>query len=275
MEGCGLKEIRLVNPVSESEKLLSLDYKSASQLFQSYSIEQQLAIIEATREPKKREELYYLAPDCTELVQKSRTEDILQIIHTMLGTGLTGGFLSAISAEQFEEMLDMTIWHDGKLDEEALNNWVGELAECNEEDLERLLPQIDIAVLAQMLRGKVDVSDESVDGMNPKTYKGMLAEAGILDLNALEYENEHVRLIMETIWRADEDYFRRILYELFAEEDEFGLESDGLEFLRAKEGRDERVQKRDEDIGIFIDEDEMFEEVDLDNLELEEEDDDG
>ena len=59
MEGCGLKEIRLVNPVSESEKLLSLDYKSASQLFQSYSIEQQLAIIEATREPKKREELYY------------------------------------------------------------------------------------------------------------------------------------------------------------------------------------------------------------------------
>lgn len=269
-----MKEIRLVNPVSESEKLLSLDYKSASQLFQSYSIEQQLAIIEATREPKKREELYYLAPDCTELVQKSRTEDVLQIIHTMVGTGLTVGFLSAISAEQFEEMLDMTIWHDGKLDEEALNNWIGELAECDEDDLERLLPQIDIAVLAQMLRGKVDVSDESVDGVNPKTYKGMFAETGILDLNALEYENEQVRLIMETIWRADEDYFRRILYELFAEEDEFGLESDGLEFLRAKEGRDERVQKRDEDIGIFIDEDEMFEEVDLDNLEWEEDDDD-
>ena len=267
-----MKEIRLVNPVSESEKLLLMDYKSASQLFQSYSTEQQLAIIEATREPKKREELYYLAPDCTELVQKSRTEDVLQIIHTMLGTGLTVGFLSAISAEQFEEMLDMTIWHDGKLDEDSLNNWISELAECDEEDLERLLPQIDIAVLAQMLRGKVDVSAESVDGVNPKTYKGMLAEEGILNLEALEYENEKVRLIMETIWRADEDYFRRILYELFAEEDEFGLESDGLEFLRAKEGRDERVQKRDEDIGIFFDEDEMFEEVDLDNLEWEDDD---
>lgn len=267
-----MKEIQLVNPVSESEKLLLMDYKSASQLFQSYSTEQQLAIIEATREPKKREELYYLAPDCAELVQKSRTEDVLQIIHTMFGTGLTVGFLSAISAEQFEEMLDMTIWQDGKLDEETLNNWISELAECDEKDIERLLPQIDIAVLVQVLRGKVDVDDEPIGDLNPQTYKGLFAEEGILNLEALEYENEQVRLIMETIWRADENYFTRILHELFAEEDEFGLESDEIEFLRAKEGRDERVQKRDEDIGIFIDEDEMFEEVDLDNLELEDDD---
>ena len=175
-----MKEIRLVNPVSESEKLLLMDYKSASQLFQSYSTEQQLAIIEATREPKKREELYYLVPDCIELVQKSRTEDVLQIIHTMFGTGLAVGFLSVISAEQFEEMLDMTIWQDGKLDEEALNNWIGELAECDEDDLERLLPQIDIAVLAQMLRGKVDVSDEPISDVNAKTYKGLFAQEGIL-----------------------------------------------------------------------------------------------
>ncbi|MFQ6041545.1 MAG: DUF6178 family protein [Candidatus Poribacteria bacterium] len=267
-----MKAIRLVDATSEGEKLLSLDHKSASQLFQSYSTEQQLAIIKAMREPKKREELYYLLPDSTELVQKSETEDVLQIIHTMFGTGLTIGFLSAISAEQFEEMLDMTIFRDGKLDEEALSIWIGELAECDEKDLERLLPQIDIAVLVQMLRGKVDVSDEPIAGVNAKTYKGQFAEEGILNLNALEYENEQVRLIMEAIWRADEDYFMRILYALFAEEDEFGLESDEVRFLRAQEERDERVQKRDEEIGISIDEKKMFEEVDLDNLELEDED---
>ena len=267
-----MKEIRLVNAASEGEKLLSMDYKSASQLFQFYSTEQQLAMIEATREPQKREELYYLAPDCTELVQKSKTEDVLQILHTMFGTGLTVGFLSAISAEQFEEMLDMTIWRDGKLDEAVLDDWVGELAECDEEDIERLLPQIDIAVLVQMLREKVDVSDEPVAGVDARTYKGLFTQEGILDLNALEYESEQVRLIMETIWRADEDYFMHILHELFAEEDEFGLESDEVKFLRAKEERDERVQRRDEDIGIFIDEEEMFEKVDLDNLELEDDD---
>ncbi|HIE26821.1 TPA: hypothetical protein EYP66_06005 [Candidatus Poribacteria bacterium] len=267
-----MKAIRLVDVTSEGEKLLSLDYKSASQLFQSYSTEQQLAIIKAMREPKKREELYYLVPDSTELVQQSKTEDVLQVIHTMFGTGLTIGFLSAISAEQFEEMLDMTIFRDGKLDEEALNTWIGELAECDEEDLKRLLPQIDIAVLVQMLRGKVDVSDEPIAGVNAKTYKGQFAEEGILNLNALEYENEQVRFIMETIWRADEDYFMRIMYELFAEEDEFGLESYELEFLRAKEERDERIHKRDEEIGISIDEEEMFEEVDLGNLELEDDD---
>ena len=268
-----MKEIRLVNATSEGKKLLAMDYKSASQLFQSYSTEHQLAIIEATREPKKREELYYLAPDCTELVQRSKTEDILQIVHTMFGTGLTVGFLSAISAEQLEEMLDMTIWRDGKLDEETLNAWIAELAECDEEDLEILLPQIDVAVLVQMLRGKVDVSDEPIADVNARTYKGLFAQEGILNLNALECENEQVRLIMETIWRADEDYFMRIMYGLFVEEDEFGLESDEMAFLRSREERDERVQKRDEDIGIFIDEEEMFEEVDLDDLDLEEEDD--
>ena len=267
-----MKEIQLVNTAAEGEKLLAMDYRSASQLFQSYSTEQQLAIIEATREPRKREELYYLMSDCTELVQKSKTEDVLQIIHTMFGTGLTIGFLSALSSEQFEEILDMTIWRSGKLDDESLNAWISELAECDEEDLERLLTQIDIAVLVQMLRGKVDVSNEPIADIDARTYKGMFAQEGILNLNALEYENEQVQLIMETIWRADEDYFMRLMYELFAEEDEFGLESDGLEFQRAKEMRDERTEKRDEEIGISIDEEEMFEEVNLDNLDLKDDD---
>jgi hypothetical protein len=107
--------------------------------------------------------------------------------------------------------------------------------------------------------------------VDPKTYKGLFAEEGILNLNGLEYETEQVQLIMEALWRADEDYFMHILHELFAEKDEFGLESDEVEFQRSKEERDERVRRRDEEMGISIDEEEMFEDVDLGNLDLEDE----
>ncbi len=263
-----MKEIQLVDPASEGEKLLVMDYKSAMKLFQSYSLEQKLSIIEATREPHKREELYYLVPDCTELIQNSKTEDVLQILHTMLGSGLACGILSAISAEQFEEIVDITIWHDGKLDEESLNMWIGELGGCDDEDLARLLPQIDIAILADLLRGKVELRNEPMGELNPQTYKGLFAEEGILGLEALEYENEQVQLIMETIWNADQDYSMRLLYEIFAQEDPYQEEQDGLAFLRMQEEREKRIRARDEEAGISIDEEEMFETVDLENLEL-------
>ncbi len=261
--GCRLKEIRLLRELkSEGERLLAMDYISGSQLFQRHPKEQQLAIIEATRDPKKREELYYLVPDCTELIQQSRAEDVLQILYTMLGTGLSTGILSAISPEQFEEIFDISTWHEGKLDEETINLWIGELAECGQEDLERLLPRIDIRILAQMLRSKIDLSDISIDGVNPQTYKGMFAETGIIDLNAIEYDDEQVRFIMETIWAADEDYFRQLLYELFAQEEEGPAEP--LEW--AKEERDIRIRERDEEVGIDVAEEDLFTDVDLENL---------
>ena len=273
--GCRLKGIRLLRQLeSEGEKLLAMDYKSAFQLFQSYPQEQQLAIIEATRDPKKREELYYLVPDCTELVRESKVEDVLQIIDLVLGTGLSVGILSAISSEQFEKIFDISAWRDGKLDEQRINLWIGELAECEPEDLEKLLTHIDISVLAQMLRGKVDLSDISIDGVTPQTYKGMFAETGIIDLNAMEYDNEQVRFIMETIWSADEDYFRQLLHELFAQEEE-EEEEEGekykdrarkIEFERAQERRDRRIRERDEEAGIDVDEEELFTYVDLENL---------
>jgi len=255
---------------SEGERLLAMDYKSASQLFQRHPQEQQLAIIEATRDPKKREELYYLVPDCTELIQRSKTEDVLQILYTMLGTGLSAGILSAVSPEQFGEIFDISAWRDGRLDEEKVNLWIGELAECEPEHLERLLPRIDIRILAQMLRGKVDLSSVSIDGVNPQTYKGMFAETGIIDLNALEYDDEQVRFIMETIWSADEDYFRRLLYELFAQEEEeseeYAERAEKISLEWAKEVRDRKIRERDEEAGIDVAEEDLFTDVDLENL---------
>ena len=95
---------KLVIPRSESKKLLSLPTREAEQLFQSYEKEQQLEILRATRNPKDREQLYYLVPDCTELIQESPTEEVLQVLDTLLGTGLASGLLPCLSNEQFEEL---------------------------------------------------------------------------------------------------------------------------------------------------------------------------
>ena len=112
---------KTIVPRSESKKLLSLPTREAEQLFQSYEKQHQLEILSATRNPKSREQLYYLVPDCTELIQESPTEDVLQVLDTMLGTGLASVLLPCLSNDQFEELLDIAVWRDGKLDEASLD----------------------------------------------------------------------------------------------------------------------------------------------------------
>ena len=115
---------KTIVPRSEGEKLLSLPTREAEKLFQSYGKQLQLEILSAIRNPKAREQLYYLVPDCTELIQGSPTEDVLQVLDTMLGTGLASVLLPCLSNDQFEELLDIAVWRDGKLDEESLDLWL-------------------------------------------------------------------------------------------------------------------------------------------------------
>ncbi|MDE0685822.1 MAG: hypothetical protein OXI63_23070, partial [Candidatus Poribacteria bacterium] len=107
---------KTIIPRSESKKLLSLPTREAEQLFQSYGKQQQLEILSATRNPRAREQLYYLVPDCTELIQESPTEDVLQVLDTMLGSGLASALLPCLSNDQFEELLGIAVWREGKLD---------------------------------------------------------------------------------------------------------------------------------------------------------------
>lgn len=259
-----MKANRVVPVEISGEQLLSMPPHQAAELFQNYSQEQQLQIIRNTRDPRKREELYYLVPDGTELIQSSDPEDLLPVMQRMLGTGLSCGILGAVTGEQLEEMLDLTVWtEDGQLDREAMSLWLTELAECDEEDLMRLLPEIDIRLLVEMVRGRVELKSD---------YKGLFVEAGLVGLESLEYDDEQVRFLMEMIWAADEDLFMEVLKRLFLEAEPSGEEYEEREYeldLEAARGeRDERVRERDRRAGLAVDEQELFEEVDLENLPL-------
>ncbi len=254
---------KLINPHLEAEKLLKMPVTTAEVLFQGYTIDQQLEVISSIRDAKAREELYYLVPDCTELIQMSPMEDVLQILDTRLGTGTASALLPCLSSDQFEEMMDFVLWRNGTLDEKTLDLWLFELSECEIDELGDLLSQIDVGIIGGLLRGRVEMDEE---------FKALFIEEGLVDPSTpgIGYGDERARAIMDAIWGADADLFVRVLYELFGldREDELGEELWGS-LDRAKEEQDERVRERDKAAGIDITEAEILEKVDLDQLNLE------
>lgn len=262
-----MTQTKLVDSSQEAEKLLAMPTQVAEALFQSYSTGQQLEIISSTRNARDREELYYLAEDCTELVQNSPTQDVLQILDRTIGTGLASIMLQCLSPDQFEELMDLTLWRNGKLDEKSLNLWLYELSECDRDELGNLLAHVDVRLIANMLHDRVKVKT---------SYKALFIEAGLIDPTSKEivYADERTRDIVTAIWEADEDLFTSLLNEIFtlearaADRQKLGLEPDRA-LDQVKEQRDERVQARDTVAGIDITEEEVFEKVDLDNLNLE------
>lgn len=253
---------KLVIPQSEAKKLLKLPTRQAEQLFQSYDKDQQLEIIRSTRNPKQREELYYLVPDCTELIQDSPTEDVLQVLDTLLGTGLACGLLPCLSNDQFEEIMDIAVWRDGNLDERTLSLWLFELSECERDDLSRFLQQLDIRILAGLLQNRVKLKG---------SLSAMMVDEGIIDPNSpsIECKDDQARAILNAIWEADDILFTQLLREMFSIDKETDAEKDLEKALeKAKAERAERVKARDQEAGINVTESEIREKVDLDSLEL-------
>ena len=257
-----MRHNKLIDPHLEAQKLLAMPTNIAETVFRSYPVEQQLEIISSTRDARAREELYYLVPDCTSLIQMSPTEDVLQILSTMLGTGFASVLLPSLSSEQFEEIMDLVLWRNGKLDEKSLDLWMLELAECEPDELSDLLAQIDVVVIANLVRDRIKIDTE---------FRALFLEEGLIEPSSpgVEYLDEHSRAIMDAVWMADADLFTRVLYELFSvdkEEDESRELAASLE--RARDSHEERVRERDRAAGIDITEEEVLERVDLDTLDL-------
>ena len=260
-----MSSAKIVNRRLESHALLRMPITEAETLFQSYPTERQLEIILSTPHPKEREELYYLVPDCTELIQRSPTEHVLQVLNLMLGTGLASVLLPCLSSEQFEEIVDLSVWHSGTLDEKALDLWLFELSGCNRDELGSLLTHIDVGVLAALLKNRIKLKTD---------FTALFIEAGVLDPSSsqIEYTDERAKEIVDVLWEADEDLFTRVLYEIFAvDKDEEVGEEIAAALERAKDERDQRVRERDEAAGIETTEEEILQKVDLGKLDLDDE----
>ncbi|MBT5536619.1 hypothetical protein HOK31_26385 [Candidatus Poribacteria bacterium] len=203
-----------VDPSAAGSYLLSLDATLASDLFVELADGRQLEIIEATPDPYDREELYYLVPDCTELVQASSVERVLEVLNTAMGTGLTCGILSAVSVPQFTEMFTRTVFQDGAPDREMVALWVAELTELEPDELTGLLNQLDVELLAELFRDRIDM---------PHRYKGMAIDSGMVELEQIEFgEDEQARMLAQLMWASDPEVFIAVLRELLTQDEEAG-----------------------------------------------------
>ena len=136
------------------------------------------------------------------------------------------------------------------------------MSECDRKDLSRLLEQIDIRILAELLKNRVKLKG---------ALGAMLIDEGLIDPNSpsIDCKDEQAKAILNAIWEADSDIFTQLLREMFAIDKEGDVDTELVSALeKATAEREERVKARDSEAGIKVTESDLKQHVDLDSLEL-------
>ncbi len=261
-----MKEIRIRDLQTEAKALLEMETKQAALQFQQYTTEEQLAIIETVSDAKSREELYYLVPDCTELVQRSPTENVMQMALTHLGTGQSAGILSAASSEQLADIVDLIAYQNEKLDDTRFEAWLLEMLHAGDEVFEELLRSIDPQLLGEFFFDRLElVTTKS----NVIPYPAFLVEEAIVSPEDLSYDTEDTQLLIEMLYAADGNLFQSLMEYIFLEDstaiDGYARE---IKARATREASKARIEERDREKGVT--EEDLEKLVDLDSPQLDE-----
>ena len=259
-----MKEIRIRNPQAEAKALLEMDTKHASLQFQQYTTEEQLAIIEKISDAKSREELYYLVPDCTELVQQSPTENVMQIALAHLGTGQSAGILSAASAEQLADIVDLIAYQNDKLDDTRFAAWLMEMLHAGEEVFENMLRSIDPQLLGEFFWDRLELASAK---SNVIPYPAFLVEEALISPEDVSCDTEDTQLLIEMLYAADGNLFQSLMEYIFLEDataiDGYARE---IKARTTREAAKARIEERDREKGVT--EEDLEKLVDLNNTQL-------
>ena len=259
-----MKEIRIRNPQAEAKALLEMDTKHASLQFQQYTTEEQLAIIETVSDAKSREELYYLVPDCTELVQQSPTENVMQIALAHLGTGQSAGILSAASAEQLADIVDLIAYQNDKLDDTRFAAWLMEMLHAGEEVFENMLRSIDPQLLGEFFWDRLELASAK---SNVIPYPAFLVEEALISPEDVSCDTEDTQLLIEMLYAADGNLFQSLMKYIFLEDataiDGYARE---IKARTTREAAKARIEERDREKGVT--EEDLEKLVDLNNTQL-------
>lgn len=259
-----MKEIRIRNPQAEAKALLEMDTKQASLHFQQYTTEEQLAIIETVSDAKSREELYYLVPDCTELVQQSPTENVMQMALGHLGTGQSAGILSAASSKQLTDIVDLVAYQNDKLDDTRFEAWLMEMLHAGEEVFENMLRSIDPHLLGEFFWNRLELTTSK---SNVIPYPAFLVEEALVSPEDLSCDTEDTQLLIEMLYAADGDLFQSLMEYIFLEDataiDGYARE---IKARTTRETAKTRIEERDRERGVT--EDDLEKLVDFNNTQL-------
>ena len=260
-----MKELRIHDPQAEAKALLQMDNTQASLQFQQYTTEEQLAIIETVSDAKDREELYYLVPDCTELVQRSPTENVMQMALVHLGTGQSAGILSAASSEQLSDIVDLIAYQNEKLDDTRFEAWLMEMLHAGEEVFENMLRSIDPHLVGEFFWNRLELA--TVKSNVP--YPAFLVEEALVSPEDLTYDTEDTELLVEMLYAADGDLFQSLMEYIFLEDptaiDGYARE---IKARTTREAAKARIDERDREKGVT--EEDLEKLVDLEHTQLDE-----
>ena len=260
-----MKEIKIRNPQAEAKALLEMDTKQAAIQFQQYTTEEQLVIIETVSDAKSREELYYLVPDCTELVQRSLTESVMQMALVHLGTGQSAGILSAASPEQLSDIVDLIAYQNDKLDDKRFEAWLMEMLHAGEVVFENMLRSIDPHLLGEFFWNRLELATSK---SNVIPYPAFLVEEALVSPEDLSYDTEDTQLLIEMLYAADGDLFQSLMEYIFLEDasaiDGYARE---IKARTTREAAKARIEERDRERGVT--EEDLDKLVDLKNIQLE------
>ncbi len=261
-----MKAIKIRNPQVEAKALLEMDTKQAAIQFQQYTTEEQLAIIETVSDAKSREELYYLVPDCTELVQQSPTENVMQIALAHLGTGQSAGILSAASSEQLAGIVDLIAYQNDKLADARFEAWLMEMLHAGEEVFENMLRSIDPHLLGEFFWDRLGLATAKSDVI---PYPAFLVEAALASPEDLSCDTEDTELLIEMLYAADGNLFQSLMEYIFLE-DRTAIDGYArtIKARAAREAAKARIEGRDREKGVT--EEDLEKLVDLDNVQLSE-----
>jgi hypothetical protein len=261
-----MKEIRIRDLQTEAKALLEMETKQAALQFQQYTTEEQLAIIETISDAKSREELYYLVPDCTELVQRSPTENVMQMALTHLGTGQSAGILSAASSEQLADIVDLIAYQNEKLDDTRFEAWLLEMLHAGDEVFEELLRSIDPQLLGEFFFDRLELVGAKSDVI---PYPAFLVEEALVSPEDLSYDTEDTQLLIEMLYAADGNLFQSLMEYIFLEDstaiDGYARE---IKARATREAAKARIEERDREKGVTEEDWEKL--VDLDSPQLDE-----
>ena len=263
-----MKGLRIRDPHAEATALLKMDAKQASLKFQQYTVEEQLAIIETVPEAKNREELYYLVPDCTELVQQSPIEGVMQMGLAHLGTGQSAGILSAASSEQLAEIIDLVAYQNDELNETQLKAWLMEMLHGGDEVFEKALRAIDVNLLGEFFMNRLTLEPGPRFAGDAIPYPAWIVEEELVNTEDLTCESEDIELLIEMLYAADGELFQALMEYIFLEDPRALDGWDGFRQRETREAIKERIEERDTEKGVT--EEDLEKLVDLDNIELEE-----
>jgi hypothetical protein len=194
------------------------DAEEAKRIFNSLPAEQQLEILLKTR-GKERVHYLFLSEHAEELVQRIPELEVFLTIKEV-GEKDSLDLISLTTAEQFQYLLDLEFWKKDRLNPQKILHWVELLLESGEQRVIQFIHTSDPEFIGLLLKKFLKVT--TADG-DPIETSDRIPAFTLDQYYFIYFKAKAARPVfvpfLQTLYRIDEDGYRRLMESLIVELD--------------------------------------------------------